>query len=248
MTKEYREWFIGNNRTIDEVERYWNKNCADTPMGRGVYQVRRQRMRTLWYEEYGRTKETWGDIEWFMLHMRKPPEGASVDTRDWLTDDDIPKIIAACRTRKQRLFMQFIVQTGWRVSEVTQAKSSNVQKMRGGIYQVCGFATKTNKPISGYIAVDLYRDILKEFGSDSELLFVTSNGKPYSRAYISNQITKIGKRAGYKISAHSLRHYFVCSNVESKGRSLHDISLSLGHSTPGSTINSYYHKVHYAAT
>ena len=93
-----------------------------------------------------------------------------------------------------------------------------------------------------YVRIPLrFYSFIRETFKGKTYLFETSNGKPYSNPYVSNQIKKLGRQFLRKnISAHSLRHSFATWKVK-KGVSIDAIADYLGHSSPSITLNMYSH-------
>ena len=139
----------------------------------------------------------------------------------------------ACRLP---LFIDFLLQTGCRVSEMTGIKLSDLKDM--GDHIRVRLLGKGNKERMNDVDSRLIQQIREVFRGQ-EYLFETGCGKSYRREYVSNQIKKAGKRVLEKnISAHTLRHVFATTALKA-GWSAKKIAGQLGHSSTSITLDMY---------
>lgn len=76
---------------------------------------------------------------------------------------------------------------------------------------------------------------------ESDLIFVWPDGSPITPNYVTRTFHKLIKSSDLPhVRLHDLRHS-TASNLLSKGFSLVDIQLWLGHSQPSTTLNYYSH-------
>lgn len=173
-------------------------------------------------------------------HETAPPK---INTREITVDKilDVPsyeKLLTFCRSRRQRLFIQFLFYTGARISELTNIKLTDCEVLEETVkIRIIG---KGKKERFIRIPLDLYNDILETFRG--RVFFMeTTRGNKYNRNYISGQIHKIGLRIGRKISAHTLRHSFATRKVNQLPGKIDAISRYLGHSSISLTLDLYTH-------
>jgi len=101
---------------------------------------------------------------------------------------------------------------------------------------------KGNKERHIRIPLELYEDIVREFGG-STYLFETGGGKPYERSYVSDQVAKIGKKVlGRRVSAHKFRHSFVTEKIRKHPDKIAAVSEYVGHSSVAITLEIYNHQ------
>lgn len=160
-------------------------------------------------------------------------------SRDMIINtEDYPMLLNACRTDRQRLFIEFMYSTGCRVTEMINIKLTDCQDLGKAIkIRLLG---KGRKERFIKIQKDLYNRI-REHYNGSTYLFETSSGEHYNRSYISGQIKKIGKLINRNISAHTLRHSWATRMVNLYPGKIDAISKYLGHSTPAITLAMYCH-------
>lgn len=163
-----------------------------------------------------------------------------------ITAAEYYKLVDNARSDKQRRFIEFLFNTGCRVSEMLEIRIKDditIGPEFVGI-RVKGKGSRKMKykerPIM--IPLELYNDILRTFDStDKEFLFSTSTGHAYNRCYVSNQLKKLGKAIlSKKISAHTFRHGFVTLKIQETG-DIKAVSEYVGHSSVSITLDMYTH-------
>ena len=137
-----------------------------------------------------------------------------------------------------RLFIEFLVTTGARVSEMTAIGLSDVKHKPEYIsIRVVG---KGSKERFLKLRPALISRIRAEFKGGT-WLFETRNAGPFSRQYVSWQIFQAGKKIDRKISAHTLRHTFATIQIK-KNRKVKAVSAYLGHASTAITLDMYVHE------
>ncbi len=169
----------------------------------------------------------------------------AVDKEALPTISDIKKLMIDIRENKKDLrtlserlplFIELLVFTGARVSELTGIKLSDCKEQ--GEYTEIRLHGKGGKERFNKVDSGLIERIMATF-KGQVYLFETSGGKQYYREYISNQIKKAGQRVlDRDISAHSLRHIFATEALKA-GWSPKKISVQLGHSSSSTTLDMY---------
>ncbi len=154
-----------------------------------------------------------------------------------LSPEEVKKLIKRA-SEKLGLMIEFLYASALRVSEMTNAKVSNIKNFKQ--YYEIRIIGKGNKERKIKIKKGLIIKIKNHVKSE-EYLFETLAGKRYDRRYITMQIKRLGRRIlGKNISAHTLRHSFA-TNMLKKGHSIKAISQYLGHSSVALTLDLYTH-------
>jgi integrase/recombinase XerD len=152
------------------------------------------------------------------------------EIRHLIRDGEIPLRI--------RLFIEFLVATGTRVSEMSGIWLSDVKVEPE--YVSVRIVGKGSKERSLKLRHELMSRIRSGFRV-STWLFETEDGGRYDRKYISYCICAAGARIGRRISAHTLRHTFATIQI-TKNRKVKAVSTYLGHSTTSITQDMYVHE------
>lgn len=156
-----------------------------------------------------------------------------------LSEAEYIQVLNKCRSKKQKLFIQFLYNTGARISELTTIKLTDCI-IESGISRI-RITGKGRKEREIKLPEALFLDITDTFKGQI-YLFETAGLKPYDRSYISNQIKKICKAAlNRNLSAHSLRHSFA-TRLISKTNKISAVSKYLGHSSVSTTMQFYCHE------
>ncbi len=144
------------------------------------------------------------------------------------------------RGLRDRAMLELLYATGLRVSELISLKHQDLNleegflicKGKGGKERIVPLGRPASK------AVLLYLDqVRSEFIKiDTDFLFLTRRGKPFTRQGFWKLLKEYGVEAGLKlkISPHILRHSFATHMLE-RGADLRSLQLMLGHSQITST-------------
>jgi integrase len=225
---------FGDLENEDDVIRFveW---INGSNVGSGTKKNRRSAAIDMWWNSHEWNKENYANLYFNMEKINTGKQAKYV--KELINEQKYIKLLSACRSNKQRLFMKFLWETGLRISEMQGIKLSDCHTCQDKI-EISITAKKTNKPIQRLIPIDLFRAIRKEFHG-KQFLFETSTGHPYSPGYVTHQISKIGATIKIDVSSHSFRHSWLTRKAEA-GENIINISRQMGHKTAGSTINSYY--------
>lgn len=145
-----------------------------------------------------------------------------------LSDDDIRKILKSINGNsfmsvRNRTIISFFVDTGVRVSELTEIKVSEVSDV---VTVTCKNKTRS-VPISPKLKLVLMKYMkarAKSLHSDSEYLFFSRSGHKLS----NDDIQKMLKRINPNVHPHQFRHYYIQSLLK-KNINLFYISKLVGH-------------------
>lgn len=142
---------------------------------------------------------------------------------------------------RNRAMMELLYGSGLRVSELCQLKLSDV-KMDSQYVRVVGKGQKTRIVPFGkraHNALTIYMNEVRSLflkKGDSEYVFLTYRGKPFSRKGIWKLIKQMARKADIHkdISPHTLRHSFA-SHLLANGAPLRIIQEMLGHADIATT-------------
>lgn len=142
-----------------------------------------------------------------------------------LSENEINDIRNNCKTMREELLVEFMLETGCRVSELINIKVKDINFSANEI-SVTG---KGNKTRTIFIN-DKLNNLLKSNINDSEYVF-SSTRYPYQklqRFSINAILKKIGDRCNIKINPHKFRHTFATLAYD-KGMDIISIQKILGH-------------------
>lgn len=144
---------------------------------------------------------------------------------------------------RDKAILELLYSSGLRVSEIADAKLSNLQ-MSDSILKVTGKGNKERVIPIGSKAVDAlkkYLEARETLKPESENIFLNSKGRTITTRSISRIVKKYSLQSGiYKnVSPHVLRHTFA-THLLGGGADLRSIQKMLGHSNL-STTQRYTH-------
>jgi len=178
------------------------------------------------------------------IETKSPGINSRAVTKDKIiTEFEYCKLLDSIKSEKQKRFIEFLFNTGCRVSEMLNIRLKDIE-IKGNLayIKVKGKGSKKvkYKVRTIFIPVQMLDDIQNTFKGD-KYLFSTSTGNKYSRNYISSEIKKVGKKhLNKKITAHSMRHSFATLQIKHTGN-IKGISKYLGHSSVSITLDMYCH-------
>ena len=180
----------------------------------------------------------------------------AIDKEKMPTHDDVKKMLLYSSER-EKCFIEFLYQTGARVSEMLNVRLSDIEDGANGkcIVRLKGKGkrlTVDNEDLSlgkeREVKVDksLIEKIKSVFEGET-FLFETRGAtrKPYHRGYVLNRIKRIAEKAniGKRITPHLFRHAWALraykAQVNGQRVPINAISSYLGHSDPGTTLRLY---------
>lgn len=167
----------------------------------------------------------------FYLKIRyaKTPKRAP----DYLTKDEVKRVIAAISNPKQKLLVQLMYGAGLRVREVTRLKITDIS-FEENIGWVRGGKGDKDRP---FIIPRSISDDLKACCAEREYWLFPGRKGAYSVKSVQVIVEKAGKDAGLKkrVHPHIFRHSFATHLLEA-GLDLNSLQGLLGHVRPETTL------------
>jgi integrase/recombinase XerD len=158
----------------------------------------------------------------------------------FLKVQEVEQLLAQPKTREKRglrdrAMLELLYATGLRVSELIKLRKDDVN-LEDGFLLCRGKGGKERLVPLGKSAADVVERYLlqsrpKLSKTESEYLFVTARGGPYTRQGFWKMLKKYALQAGLdrELSPHVLRHSFATHMLE-RGADLRSVQLMLGHS------------------
>jgi len=158
-----------------------------------------------------------------------------------ITEYEYEKLLDRARSGRQKRFIEFLFNTGCRISEALGIRGRDIKKAGNIVYiKVKGKGSRKMKYKVREIRIplDMYQAIIETFG-EHDHLFSTSTGHSYNRSYVSNQLKKLCRYVLKRdLSAHSFRHSFVTLQIKKTG-DIKGVSRYVGHSSVSITLDMY---------
>jgi integrase/recombinase XerD len=154
-----------------------------------------------------------------------------------LSIEELEMLREACKTIRQRAFLEVLYATGCRLSEIHDLNRKDIN-WQDKCTNVIGKGDKERSVYLSYKALFHLRKYLEQREDSSEALMITER-KPYrrlSKRGIQREIGIIAKNAGLekRVSPHTLRHTFATLTLNN-GADIVAIQHLLGHSSPSTT-------------
>jgi len=154
---------------------------------------------------------------------------------EYIEDESIQKLIATIKTKQTHkkdigrdiLLVELAYNSGLRRGELANLKVGDILISEKALIVRNGKGLKDRTVPLPSRVFKLLEDYIQNMNTDDRVF----NVKP---AAISDKISRIAKRAGVKIHAHSLRHGYATRLLE-KGANLKAVQELLGHSRMGTT-------------
>ena len=139
------------------------------------------------------------------------------------------------RGLRDTALLELLYATGLRVSELVSLPVNNLN-LEAGYLIAYGKGSKERLVPIGEVAQNAIREYIKEGkpallgNSQSSFLFLTRNGRPFTRQGFWKLLKKYTREAGIQknISPHTLRHSFA-SHLLERGADLRSVQVMLGH-------------------
>ncbi|MCX6798583.1 MAG: tyrosine-type recombinase/integrase [Candidatus Diapherotrites archaeon] len=153
-----------------------------------------------------------------------------------LARDEVRALIAAAKSKRNRLVVQFLYSSGCRVSECVRLQVENINfkeriaDIRGG---------KGNKDRVVVLSKEWLRGIKRYLARKkvkTPFVFSKKNGKPLSADTVQRIVQSAAKKAGIQkhVTPHTLRHSYATHLLEA-GENIRKIQELLGHNSLNTT-------------
>lgn len=155
-----------------------------------------------------------------------------------LSIEELEMLREACKTPRQRAFIEVMYATGCRLSEVSGLNISDVN-FQSMSFKVIGKGNKEREVYLSFKAIYHLQKYLKTRTDEDHALFVTER-KPYRRLSnrgIQREVSKIASQSGVKkkVHPHVLRHTFATLTLNN-GADIVAVQHLLGHTSPETTM------------
>jgi len=170
------------------------------------------------------------------INLKRPKRDKKIP--DVLTKDEIKKLLEVLDSKKSKLMLSLIYACGFRVSELVNLKTENLnfEEKIGQIKQAKGRKDRIFN-IPNFLIEDLKKQVEKQKNINSEFLFSnpTTKSKLSSRN-IQKIVSLATKKAGIqkKVHPHTLRHSFATHLLENSV-DIRKIQELLGHADLSTT-------------
>jgi len=154
------------------------------------------------------------------LHFPEPPP----TPKRPFSDEDVRRLVGACRSPRERAIVLVLFDTGIRASELCALRTADVD-MEGGALKITGKGGKVRMITVNGVALEALRECIQ--GSKGTV-FPELN---HDRGRLYYLLECIAKRAGVQGAyPHRFRHTFACNFLEAGG-DIGNLRLLLGHAT-----------------
>ena len=165
--------------------------------------------------------------------IKRPKKEKRIPTT--LSKDEIKKLLAELKTEKSKLMVSLMYACGFRVSELTNLKITdiNFSEKVGHVRQAKGNKDRLFN-IPEFLVDELQNLVVLQKNNGQEFLFQGRNGKISTRN-LQKIVSSAAKRAGLEnVHCHTLRHSFATHLLEN-GIDIRKIQELLGHADLSTT-------------
>lgn len=159
----------------------------------------------------------------------------SIKEGDFYTFEDV-QAIKRVSSERIALMVEFLFQTGARVSEMINVSLENIKL--NGIASI-SIVGKGGKQRVLNCESKLIEQIKNKF-QGKKYLFENRNGKKYNRTNITQEFNRFGRKINIELKPHKLRHSKAMW-MKKNGYDPKDVQEILGHSDVQTTLRHYYH-------
>ena len=168
-----------------------------------------------------------------------------------ITEDDLHTLISSARTKRDKLLLLLLEETGFRIGEILGSKYTTDIDFENKKVFVRYRETNPNGAYAKYAEergarisnstfdlLMIYLTDTTELRKNTDYLFVSesgpSKGKPLTLSVVNSLFERLEKRCGISVHSHMLRHYFA-NERRKAGWDMAQISTSLGHKNIATT-------------
>lgn len=158
-----------------------------------------------------------------------------------LSKDELKRLFSAIENVKHKTILSIVYATGVRVSELLDIKLSDIDRSNGVIHIMSGKGSKQRMVTMNDNLLGIIEKYYRRFKPKVYLIENPQGGK-YSKSSINSFIKKYCELAGIKknVSIHHFRHLYASHSLEA-GENLYNTQNALGHLSPKTTADFYYH-------
>ena len=159
-----------------------------------------------------------------------------------LEPEDLPKVLAACRRKRDKAIVSLLADSGIRRAELCSLVWGDLA-FEGGEGVVTVRHGKGDKDRESYFLSDTW-ELLQKYGKsrpqgkDDPVFLRSDDERPFSPPGLGGLLAAIGERAGIRLTPHMLRHY-AGRHMAERGVPLNTIQQAFGHYDASLTINLY---------
>lgn len=173
-----------------------------------------------------------------------------------LTQEEVEKLVNACKRYRDKFLLCLMYQTGMRVGQALGLRHSDIHSWDNEIIIVprTNNANKVRAKTRESYKLHVHKDLmalyseylLREYPEDLDSDYVFINiwdgkvGHPMNQRLVNRLFERLGKKTGIKAHPHMLRHTHATELLRS-GWDAAYVQRRLGHADPQTTINTYIH-------
>ena len=158
------------------------------------------------------------------------------EIRKAFNDVELDALRGACKTKKERALIEFLVSTGVRVSELTSMETQDINMDTLAVHVIHGKGSKERITYTTPLAAKHLLTYLHSRKEDGPALFYNKNGCPIENGGVRFILNTIAKRAGVdNVHPHRFRRTFA-TNLARRGMEIQEIQKLLGHCDINTTL------------
>jgi integrase/recombinase XerD len=194
-------------------------------------------------KSYSHVRNTTKNLEWYMKFWKVPiklkyPRKPETIIKDILTEDEIQRMIKACKTIKDKAILSLLAYTGVRTKELRNLKVQDIDLKKLTLTVIKGKNSRDRIICISEECGEIIEKYLKEFSKKpKEYLFGNNRNQQISRKLLSRLFCEVSERAGIKkrVCVHILRHS-LATNLLINGADLVTVQKQLGHKDIKTTL------------
>jgi len=153
---------------------------------------------------------------------------------------DLDKLRIACKTKKERALVEFLLATGIRVSELAAMKVNDIDWNNLSVIVMKGKGDKQRTTYMTDLAKTHLIAYLEERKENGDYLFYNSKHNPLGDNGVRHILNNLGERANVNnVHPHRFRRTFA-SGLAARGMDIQEIKKLLGHSDINTTMEYIY--------
>ena len=152
------------------------------------------------------------------------------------SDVEIDALSTACRSKKERALLEFLLSTGVRVSEVASMETKDINPDTLAVHVVHGKGGKERITYTTPVAMKHLLAYLHNRAEDGASLFYNKNHEPIGTDGIRFILNTVAERCGVEnVHPHRFRRTFA-TNLAKRGMDIQEIQRLMGHSNINTTM------------